>query len=131
MRRVPLWLIAAAITVFLATSAESCTDTGNGGGNNGNNQQKQGALGGGGGPTGQGGAQASVGGGNDDDFSAGASSGGGGSGGASGGCEAGYDPCVPTYPPDVDCPEVGGPVTVTGSDPHGLDADGDGSGCET
>jgi hypothetical protein len=46
-------------------------------------------------------------------------------------CEPGYTPCVPTYPPDVDCPDVGGPVTVTGSDPHGLDADGDGVGCET
>ncbi len=45
-------------------------------------------------------------------------------------CEPGYSPCVPTYPPDVDCAEVGGPVSVTGSDPHGLDADGDGVGCE-
>lgn len=68
---------------------------------------------------------------------AGAAAGGGGSGGAAGGtsadagCESGYDPCVPTYPPDLDCPDVGGPVTVTGSDPHGLDADGDGSGCES
>jgi len=48
----------------------------------------------------------------------------------SSGCEPGYSPCVPTYPPDVDCAEVGGSVTVTGSDPHGLDADGDGTGCE-
>lgn len=48
------------------------------------------------------------------------------------GCEAGYDPCVPTYPPDVDCPEVGEPVEVTGSDPHGLDGyDNDGHGCES
>lgn len=45
-------------------------------------------------------------------------------------CEPGYDPCVPPYPPDVDCADVGGPITVTGSDPHGLDADGDGIGCE-
>lgn len=45
-------------------------------------------------------------------------------------CEAGYDPCVPPYPPDLDCGDLGGPYTVTGSDPHGLDADRDGSGCE-
>jgi hypothetical protein len=44
------------------------------------------------------------------------------------GCAPGYDPCVPPYPPDVDCPEVG-PVTVSGPDPHGLDADGDGVAC--
>lgn len=48
----------------------------------------------------------------------------------SSGCEPGYSPCVPYYPPDVDCSEVSGSVTVTGSDPHGLDADGDGVGCE-
>jgi hypothetical protein len=45
-------------------------------------------------------------------------------------CAEGYDPCVPPYPPDVDCPDVDGPVTVTGSDPHGLDADNDGVACE-
>jgi hypothetical protein len=50
--------------------------------------------------------------------------------GATGPCEPGYDPCVPSYPPDVDCPQVGGPVDVTGPDPHGLDADDDGVGCE-
>jgi hypothetical protein len=60
---------------------------------------------------------------------------GGGSGGRPapgppGSCEAGYEPCVPTYPPDVDCADVGGSVTVTASDPHGLDADRDGVGCE-
>ncbi len=47
-----------------------------------------------------------------------------------GDCEPGYDPCVPPYPPDVDCSDVSGPVAVTGSDPHGLDRDGDGVGCE-
>ena len=47
-----------------------------------------------------------------------------------GGCDPNYSPCVPAYPPDVDCAEVGGSVTVVGSDPHGLDADGDGIGCE-
>ncbi|HVK27554.1 MAG TPA: thermonuclease family protein [Nocardioides sp.] len=45
-----------------------------------------------------------------------------------GSCEPGYDPCVPRYPPDLDCADVG-PVTVTGSDPHGLDGDGDGVAC--
>ena len=51
-------------------------------------------------------------------------------GSAGGGCAAGYRPCVPTYPPDLDCGDVDGPVYVTGSDPHGLDADGDGVACE-
>lgn len=46
-------------------------------------------------------------------------------------CDPSYSGCVPTYPPDVDCADVGGPVQVYGSDPHGLDADGDGSACET
>lgn len=45
-------------------------------------------------------------------------------------CDPNYSGCVPPYPPDVDCPDVDGPVTVTGSDPHGLDADNDGEGCE-
>lgn len=45
-------------------------------------------------------------------------------------CAPGYDPCVPAYPPDVDCPDVNGPILVTGSDPHGLDRDGDGIACE-
>lgn len=48
----------------------------------------------------------------------------------SGNCEPGYHPCVPVYPPDVDCSDVNGPITVTGSDPHGLDGNGDGVGCE-
>jgi hypothetical protein len=47
-----------------------------------------------------------------------------------GACAPGYSPCVPPYPPDVDCADVDGPITVTGSDPHGLDADGDGTACE-
>jgi hypothetical protein len=45
-------------------------------------------------------------------------------------CEPGYDPCVPPYPPDLDCSDLSGPYAVTGSDPHGLDRDGDGEGCE-
>lgn len=47
-----------------------------------------------------------------------------------GGCAPGYSPCVPPYPPDVNCADVGGPISVTGSDPHGLDRDGDGIACE-
>jgi hypothetical protein len=46
-------------------------------------------------------------------------------------CDPNYSGgCVPVYPPDVDCSDLSGPVTVVGSDPHGLDADGDGSACE-
>lgn len=37
---------------------------------------------------------------------------------------------VPSYPPDLDCSDLGGPVPITGDDPHGLDRDGDGIGCE-
>jgi hypothetical protein len=54
--------------------------------------------------------------------------------GSGGGCD--YDPCLPPAS-DYDCaggtgdgPEYTGPVRVTGSDPYGLDADGDGYGCE-
>lgn len=50
--------------------------------------------------------------------------------GGGGACAPGYSPCLPPYPPDVDCADVNGPVTVTGSDPHGLDADHDGVACE-
>src|SRR5699024_9257697 len=52
------------------------------------------------------------------------------SGSRGGNCAAGYDPCVPSYPPDVDCADVDGPVRVTGDDPHALDRDGDGRACE-
>lgn len=45
-------------------------------------------------------------------------------------CAPGYSPCVPPYPPDVDCGDVNGPISVTGSDPHGLDGNDDGEGCE-
>ena len=31
---------------------------------------------------------------------------------------------------DLDCPDVGHPVSVPGADPHRLDADNDGVGCE-
>jgi micrococcal nuclease len=62
---------------------------------------------------------------------AGSSSGDAAGGGGASSCEPGYDPCVPAYPPDVDCADVDGPITVTGADPHSFDADGDGVGCET
>jgi hypothetical protein len=32
---------------------------------------------------------------------------------------------------DLDCPDVGHPVSVPGADPHRLDADDDGVGCES
>lgn len=51
-------------------------------------------------------------------------------------CTPGYSPCLPPAS-DYDClggtgdgPEYTGFVRVTGSDPYGLDADGDGTGCE-
>ena len=50
--------------------------------------------------------------------------------GGGGSCAPGYSPCVPPYGPDLDCPDVDGPIRVSGSDPHGLDADGDGIACE-
>lgn len=53
-------------------------------------------------------------------------------------CTPGYSPCV-AVASDVDCAGgsgdgpvyVSGPVTVTGSDPYGLDSDGDGVACES
>jgi endonuclease YncB( thermonuclease family) len=51
-------------------------------------------------------------------------------GGGGSGCASGYSPCIPSYPPDLDCADVDGPIYVTGSDPHGLDADNDGVACE-
>ncbi len=56
---------------------------------------------------------------------------GGGGGGGSTDCAPGYSPCVPPPPPDLDCADLDGPIHVTGSDPHNLDGDGDGWGCET
>jgi hypothetical protein len=38
---------------------------------------------------------------------------------------------VPPYPPDIDCGDLSSSVQVVGSDPHGLDRDGDGFGCES
>ncbi|HEX2051836.1 MAG TPA: PASTA domain-containing protein [Actinomycetota bacterium] len=52
------------------------------------------------------------------------------------GCTPGYEPCLPPAS-DYDCasgtgdgPKYTGYVRVTGSDPYGLDDDGDGAGCE-
>jgi hypothetical protein len=45
------------------------------------------------------------------------------------GCDPNYTPCIPAYPPDLDCTDVGY-VQVIGSDPHALDRDNDGYGCE-
>ena len=50
---------------------------------------------------------------------------------ADGACDPSYrGACVSSPPPDLDCAQVGGPVAVVGSDPHRLDGDGDGVGCE-
>jgi hypothetical protein len=46
-------------------------------------------------------------------------------------CDPNYVPCVPAYPPDVDCADVKGQVSVRRSDPHHLDPDGNGKGCDT
>lgn len=54
------------------------------------------------------------------------------------GCNRNYTPCVPNDPIDVDCAGgsgngpsyVTGPVYVIGEDVYGLDADGNGIGCE-
>jgi endonuclease YncB( thermonuclease family) len=53
----------------------------------------------------------------------------------SGKCDPNYaGGCVPLYPPDVDCADIRAlgiaPVRVIGSDPHRLDGDNDGLGCE-
>ena len=50
-------------------------------------------------------------------------------------CDPNYTgACVPPYPPDLDCADLGAlglplPVSVVGGDPHALDPDGDGLGC--
>ncbi len=55
---------------------------------------------------------------------------------ASGSCDPNYaGACVPPYPPDLDCSDLRAlglsfPVRVVGSDPHHLDGDHDGYGCE-
>ncbi len=52
--------------------------------------------------------------------------------GSSGRCEPGYSPCLPRVA-DLNCDDIPSsktPVRVSGSDPYGLDSDGDGVGCE-
>jgi micrococcal nuclease len=54
---------------------------------------------------------------------------------ANGKCDPNYTQgCVPPYPPDLDCDDLRAlglaPVRSTGSDPHRLDGDDDGIGCE-
>lgn len=47
------------------------------------------------------------------------------------GCDDSYPrTCIPSPPPDLDCSDVGYNIKVEGSDPHHLDPDGDGVGCE-
>ena len=46
------------------------------------------------------------------------------------GCLSDYEgACVPPPPPDYDCADLDGPISVVGDDPHNLDADGDGIAC--
>ncbi|MFV0131870.1 hypothetical protein ACLGIH_01090 [Streptomyces sp. HMX87] len=42
-----------------------------------------------------------------------------------------YPPGPPAGVPDIDCSDLSGPVDVSGGDPHNLDADDDGIGCES
>ncbi len=47
-------------------------------------------------------------------------------------CDPNYLPCIPPPPPDLNCDDIGFGVRVIGpEDPHGLDRDGDGVGCES
>jgi hypothetical protein len=46
-------------------------------------------------------------------------------------CNPNYSPCVPDVSYDIDCPDIGMRVTVTGYDQYNLDGDNDGIGCES
>jgi len=46
-------------------------------------------------------------------------------------CHPSYDPCVPNAGHDLDCGDIGVPVTVIGPDEYRLDRDHDGGGCES
>jgi hypothetical protein len=46
-------------------------------------------------------------------------------------CDPNYSPCVPNVSYDLDCPDIGFSVRVTGYDKHRFDRDGDGYGCES
>jgi micrococcal nuclease len=51
-----------------------------------------------------------------------------------GSCHPSYpDDCIPPAPPDLNCSAIGHIVHVDQAhgDPHNLDADGDGWGCES
>lgn len=45
-------------------------------------------------------------------------------------CNPNYDPCLPDVY-DLDCPDVGRSVDVIGYDEYRLDADNDGTGCDS
>jgi len=67
--------------------------------------------------------------------SAGGGSGNGGRGIVGGRCDPSYsNACIPPPPPDLDCKQIRAmgvaPVRVVGPDPHRLDGDHDGWGCE-
>ena len=53
---------------------------------------------------------------------------------AGGNCDPNYRGCIPMYPPDLDCANIRAlglaPVYRIAGDPHRLDRDGDGIGCE-
>lgn len=49
---------------------------------------------------------------------------------STGNCNPNYTPCVPNSSYDIDCPDIGMQVSVTGVDVYNFDADGDGIGCE-
>ena len=47
-------------------------------------------------------------------------------------CDPSYpDDCIPSPPPDLDCADIGKKVRVRPPDPHRLDGDHDGWGCES
>jgi hypothetical protein len=123
------FIVVVLIFAFavIAMGANSCGSTGGSGGGKSNHH---GGSGGGGGSANSGGGDGYGGGGN-----SGSASGGGGSTRAES-CTPGYSPCLAPAS-DYDCeggtgdgPEYTGQVQVTGSDPYGLDTDGDGTGCE-
>ena len=46
-------------------------------------------------------------------------------------CNPNYSGCVPNVSYDLDCPDIGYQVVVTGYDQYNLDGDNDGYGCES
>jgi resuscitation-promoting factor RpfB len=46
-------------------------------------------------------------------------------------CDPNYSGCVPRVSYDLDCADIGYSVRVLGNDPHRLDGDNDGYGCES